>query len=168
MSFFWIIVGVLLLGAAGLFMWLWLAAWLDNHKPDGQKSMAELREEEHQLPCSQAVVSSVKESLLVFSPGVYQFPELDEEGVCSLLDESYGSISIRTAEMCEVDQHPLFFIDGPSCLGADDEEYPFESVDAEVVHYLDGAQKIRSKLLKAGIDAPISVTINGTDHPLGN
>ena len=168
MFLFWTIATILLLGGAGLFFWIWLAVWLDNHKPDGQKSMAKRREEERQLPCSQSIASSIKKSLLVFSPGIYQYPELDEERAFSLLDENYGSITIRTSEMCDADQHPLFFIDGPSCLGIDNEEYPFESVDAEIAHYMNGAREIRSQLLHVGIDAPISVIINGTDHPLDN
>lgn len=163
---FWVIMAILILGGAGLVFWIWLAVRLDDHKPDGQKSMAERRAEERQLPCSDSIASSVKESLLVFSPGVYQYPELDEESVFALLDENYGSISIRTSEMCDPDQPPLFCIDGPSCLGMDDEEYPFESVDAEIAFYLDGAHEIRSQLLEAGVDAPTLVNINGADYKL--
>ena len=158
--------GVLVVGAFGLY--LLLLAWSVNHKPDGQKSLADHWEEESKLPCSPSITSTVKESLRVFEPGVYQFPELDGDGVFSLLDDNYGSIAIRTKEMCLEDQQPLFEVCGPSGLEVDEDEYPFESVDAEIAFYLDGAKKIRSILEEAGVEAPTMVVINGNNYDLHN
>ena len=167
MLLFWILVG--LLGAVVAFVLYLLGwSWAVSHKPDGQKSLADHWEEESKLPCSPSITSTVKESLRVFESGVYQFPELDGDGVFSLLDDNYGSIAIRTKEMCLEDQQPLFEVYGPSGLGVDEDEYPFESEQEEILHYLDGAKDICTILLDAGITAPLSVTINDKDYELRN
>ena len=163
---FWTVAGVALLAVGGMLFWVWLAIWLDDHKSDGQKSMADRREEESKLPCSASITSTVKQSLLVFEPCVYQFPELDGDGIFSLLDDNYGSIAIRTKEMCLEDQQPIFEVCGPSSLGMDEDEYPFESEDEEILHYLDGAKDICAILLDAGITPPLLVTINDKDYEL--
>lgn len=165
---FWVLAGAAVLAAVGVLLYVWLAIWLHDHKPDGQKSMADRQEEESKLPCSASITSTVKESLRVFEPGVYQFPELDDDGMFSLLDDNYGSIAIRTKEMCLGDQQPLFFVDGPSGLGMDQDEYPFESEEAEILHYLDGAQDICAILLDAGVTPPLLVTINDKNYELRN
>lgn len=158
--------GVALLAAGGVLFWVWLAIWLDDHKPDGQKSMADRREEESKLPCSASITSTVKQSLLVFEPAIYQFPELDGDGMFSLLDDNCGSIAIRTKEMCLEDQQPIFEVYGPSDLGMDEDDYPFESEEEEILHYLDGAKDICTILLDAGITPPLLVTINDKDYEL--
>ena len=158
--------GVALLAAGGVLFWVWLAIWLDDHKPDGQKSMADRREEESKLPCSASITSTVKQSLLVFEPAIYQFPELDGDGMFSLLDDNCGSIAIRTKEMCLEDQQPIFEVYGPSDLGMDEDDYPFESEEEEILHYLDGAKDICMILLDAGITPPLLVTINDKDYEL--
>ena len=167
MLLFWILVG--LLGAVVAFVLYLLGwSWAVSHKPDGQKSLSDHWRDESQFPCPKEIVSEVKNSLLLFVPGNNQFPELDYDAegapALALVDENYGYILIRTPQMCGEDETPLFMINGCSCFSSEDS--PFESVDAEIVHYLDGAQRIRSKVLEAGIQAPNSVVLNNREYVL--
>ena len=158
-----------LLAFAAFATYLWGRSWAVDHKPDGQKSLAEHWDEEAKFPCSTAVAKQVKDVLLVFPPGNNQFPELDWDeddiGAFCLLDQHHGYICIRTQEMCEEDQPPLFKVDAYSHI-SDDDASPFDSVEAEITYYLTGAKKIFSKLQEAGVEPPSTVMINGKNHQL--
>lgn len=160
------VTGVLVVGAVGLY--LSLLAWSANHKPDGQKSLADHWADESKFACSDRIVRQVKDALLVFTPNFNQGPELDYDAdgmpALALYDEHFGYTLIRTPQMCGEEETPLFTIDGYSRLSS--EESPFESVDAEIAFYLDGAKKIRATLVEAGVESPSMVVINGNNHVL--
>ena len=160
--------GVLVVGAFGLY--LLLLAWSANHKPAGQKSLADHWADESKFACSESIVRQVKDALLVFTPNFNQGPELDYDAedapALALYDEHFGYTLIRTPQMCGEDETPLFTIDGYSRLSS--EESPFESVDAEITFYLDGAKRIRSILEEAGVEPPSTVMINGENHQLSD
>ena len=164
--FLWLLVGGLAVGAFGLYFVL--LAWSANHKPDGQKSLADHWADESKFACSDSIVRQVKDALLVFTPNFNQGPELDYDAddtpALALYDEHFGYTLIRTPEMCGEGETPLFTIDGYSCLSSEDS--PFESVEAEIAFYLDGAKKIFSILEEAGVEAPSEVLINGNNHVL--
>lgn len=164
-----------LLALAGLVVgafWLYLVllAWSANHKPDGQKSLADHWADESKFACSDSIVRQVKDALLVFTPNFNQFPELDYDAedapALALYDEHFGYTLIRTPQMCGEDETPLFTITGYSRLSSEDS--PFESVDAEIAFYLDGAKRIRSILEEAGVEPPSTVMINGENHQLSD
>lgn len=161
-----LVVAGLAVGAFGLY--LSLLAWSANHRPDGQKSLADHWADESKFACSDRIVRQVKDALLVFTPNFNQGPELDYDAedapALALYDEHFGYTLIRTPQMCGEDETPLFTIDGYSRLSS--EESPFESVDAEIAFYLDGAKKIRSILEEAGVEAPSTVAINGNNYVL--
>ena len=165
--FLWLlVVAGLAVGAFGLYLSLLVSS--ANHKPDGQKSLADHWADESKFACSDRIVRQVKDALLVFTPNFNQGPELDYDAedapALALYDEHFGYTLIRTPQMCGEDETPLFTIDGYSRLSS--EESPFESVDAEIAFYLDGAKKIRSILEEAGVEAPSTVAINGNDYVL--
>ena len=156
----------LAVGAFGLY--LLLLAWSANHKPDGQKSLADHWADESKFACSDHIVRQVKDALLVFTPNFNQGPELDYDAdgmpALALYDEHFGYTLIRTTQMCAEGETPLFTITGYSRLSSEDS--PFESVDAEIAFYLDGAKKIRATLEEAGVESPSMVVINGNNHVL--